>query len=81
MTCKQVARLVSESLDHELPAGRRFAVRAHLMLCRLCARYRRQILALRGLVRQAVRQLEHAPELRLSDEARARIRHALRTAE
>jgi predicted anti-sigma-YlaC factor YlaD len=36
ITCKEVARLVSEGLDKELPADEQLRLRAHLAICRGC---------------------------------------------
>lgn len=72
--------LVSESLDRRLPFGERLAVRLHLMMCRLCSRYRKQLLALRDVVNRYVEEMEpsktHNP-FSLSEEARSRIRLVL----
>lgn len=47
LTCKQASQLVSESLDRPLAWPRRAALRFHLLLCRACATYRRQMLHMR----------------------------------
>ncbi|MEK6797903.1 MAG: zf-HC2 domain-containing protein [Planctomycetota bacterium] len=47
LSCDESTRLVSESLDHPLPASERFAIRLHAMICRSCRRYARQIRLLR----------------------------------
>ncbi len=49
--CRQIARLVSESMDHQLPLNRRMGVRFHLMMCRHCSRYEKQLHRLRRLAR------------------------------
>jgi hypothetical protein len=53
-------------------------VRLHLLICRFCARYERQLL----LIRETVRRLaatEGIPGETLSAEARERIRKSLAT--
>jgi hypothetical protein len=49
--CREVSRKVSQSMDTPLPLHQRIAIRIHLMMCRYCARFRRQILALRKISR------------------------------
>ena len=49
--CKEVTRRVSESMDHRLPLYQRMLIRMHLLICRYCARFRRQIMFLRELCR------------------------------
>ena len=80
LSCKDVTKLVSESMDRSLPLGKRVGVRLHLLICRFCERYRRQIL----LLRETARHLAHAGEMpgepfseTLSPEARERIRRSL----
>jgi len=80
LSCRDVTRLISESMDRTLPIGKRIGVRLHLLICRFCARYERQLLLIRDTVRRiAAAEGEEAgltPEL-LSAEARKRIRELL----
>jgi hypothetical protein len=78
LSCKDVTQLLSESMDRSLPLGKRVGVRFHLLICRFCARYERQLL----LIRETVRRLsatEEIPGETLSAEARERIRKSLAT--
>ncbi len=50
LSCKEATRLVSEGLDHQLPFWRRLGLRLHVVMCRGCSRYTRQIKALNRLV-------------------------------
>ena len=82
LSCKDVTRLISESMDHSLPFGKRAGVRFHLLICRFCARYERQLLLIRETVRRIASMEDaygsHIGE-RLSAEARERIRKSLAT--
>ena len=81
LSCQEVSRFVSESLDRELPLGQRLRVRIHLLMCRFCSRFRRQVLFLRDAARRyltAGDETETSPADGLSAEARARIKQALR---
>jgi hypothetical protein len=81
LSCKDVTRLISESMDRSLPLGKRIGVRIHLLMCQLCARYEQQLLLIRETVRRlaaAEEQPEGPPEETLSEEARARIMKSLR---
>lgn len=77
LSCKDVTRLISESMDRSLPAGKRFGVRMHLLICRFCARYRRQLLLIRDAARRIASAEGAFPEGALSAEARERIRRSL----
>lgn len=82
LVCRDVTRLVSESMDRSLPFGKRIGVRIHLLICEFCARYERQLLLIRGIARRLTEEKEEAggpPEESLSEEARERIRNSLRS--
>jgi len=81
LSCKDVTQLLSESMDTSLPISRRVGVRLHLLMCKFCARYERQLL----LIRETVRRLVETEEAvggtlggQLSEGAKERIRRSLR---
>jgi hypothetical protein len=80
LSCKDVTRLLSESMDATLPVGKRVGVRLHLLICKLCRRYERQLLLIRETARRLA-AIEDPPVLSagelLSAEARERIRRSL----
>ena len=80
LRCREISKLVSESMERDLPLVRRLEVRMHLMMCRLCRGFARQVRLLRRAARENPQRLgpdESSPEARLSDEARERIKVAL----
>ena len=80
LSCKEVTGLVSDSLDRALPVRQRMAVRMHLLLCKACARYERQLLFIREVVRRLPEDGEHPPSPSapaLPTAARERIRRSL----
>jgi len=82
LSCKDVTQLISESMDRSLPLGKRIGVRIHLLVCRFCKRYERQLLQIRETVKQLVTGEETPGEAffePLSDGARERIRQSLRS--
>ena len=81
LSCKDVTRLISESMDTSLPLGERIGVRIHLLICRFCARDKRQLLLIRETLRRLVAaedRSEGPAGETLSEEARERIKRALR---
>ncbi len=50
LSCKEATRLASEGLDRELPLWRRMGLRLHVVMCRGCSRYTRQITVLNRLI-------------------------------
>ena len=82
LSCKDVTKLVSESMDRSLPFGKRIGVRLHLLICKFCARYERQLLLIRGTARHLAAAVESPGESfggTLSVKARERIREAMKT--
>jgi hypothetical protein len=78
--CKQVAPLMSEALDHELPWRVRIKIRLHQVVCLACVRYEEQLRLLNETARRLATELEeHQPSstARLSDDARERLKRAL----
>jgi hypothetical protein len=79
-SCKDISQKVSLSLDVQLPFHHRTAVRVHLLMCRYCARFRRQLIMLRRLSRHTDYDLHAIQALEnLSPEAKERIKTNLRS--
>lgn len=83
ISCKDVTQMVSRSMDASLPLVLRARMRLHILFCKGCSRYERQLLLLRDLFRRP--EAAHAlSEARgggaLSEAARERIRRSLRDA-
>lgn len=79
--CHDVSEKVSQAMDASLPLGHRLAIHLHLMMCRYCARFRRQLVMLRTMSRYTDADAppeDFTPAL-LSPEAKARIKKSLRS--
>lgn len=78
--CQEVSQKVSASMDAALPLHHRMAIRFHLMMCRYCARFRRQLILLRKICRHVdAEPADEQATARLSSEAKARIKERLRS--
>lgn len=80
LTCKEVTHLISESLDRDLPLRQRMAMRLHLLMCKFCLRYKKQLLFIRDAIRQYSNKIEEgtiSPAISLSTQARQRIQRLL----
>jgi hypothetical protein len=78
-SCKEAARLQSAALDGKLTLRQRLGLRFHLVLCRWCRRYGKQITFLRSAAQQSAEHDEHSPSEVLSPEAHERIKRNLHT--
>lgn len=83
LNCKNATKLLSESLERPLPLSHRMGLKMHLLMCRFCARFEKQIKFMRNITRRHEKQrLEEdtpSPDSpSLSPEARERMKKALR---
>ena len=77
-TCRQVSRLQSDALDQPLSLPKRFGLRLHLLVCKWCRRYGKQIRFLHEAVHEHPDELSQAAPRTLSPEARERLKNSLR---
>src|SRR6201996_2357843 len=76
--CREVVRLLSQSMEVKLPLTTRIKIRIHYLICVWCYRYGKQI---RGLRKIAASLPEHADECgqeTLPSSSKERIKEALR---
>ena len=78
-TCRQVSRLQSDALDQPLSLPKRFGLRLHLLVCKWCRRYGKQIRFLHQAVHEHPDELSQATPRTLSPEARERLKNSLRS--
>ena len=78
--CKEIAKIISASLDRSLTLREKFVMKLHLVACKPCVRYLEQSHFLSSAASQLDDQLKDQLFTgRLSEEARARIKEVLRT--
>lgn len=78
-TCAEVSFQLSCQQEEPLSLGRRFFLRVHLILCRLCRRYRRNLEFLRkALTSYTSRSEELVDHRALPPEVKERIKRRLR---
>jgi hypothetical protein len=77
-SCKTASRLQSEALDHKLTWRQRWGLRIHLVLCKWCSRYGKQIAFVHKVAHSHPDEVTSAVPQQLSGEARERIRKQLR---
>ena len=80
LNCRQVTRLVSQSMDVRLGWYQRLAVRVHLFYCVWCRRYAAQIQFLRNAAKELAVEAPSTSPAKLSDEAKGQMRKRLEEA-
>lgn len=73
MNCAQASQLLGEDGDRRLLRRERLFLRMHLLGCRWCRRYGRQMQLLRTLIAEHTAESFDTHEVRLSEAARRRI--------
>lgn len=75
--CREVTPLISRDVDGELTALERFKIRVHFFICDGCRRYSSQIGAMRSVFEKFGERGDG--EIRLSEQAKGRMKEALRS--
>lgn len=78
MSCSDVSELVSKSMGERLVRRERWAVKMHLMLCKMCRRYAAQLRFLQKITgRHEACAVEEKCNVKLSAHARQRIQREI----
>jgi hypothetical protein len=76
--CREAVRAQSEALDHPLPPARRFGLWMHLLICKWCRRYSRQIHFMHAAAGELPDKMAETGPQKLSDDARKRMKLKLK---
>ena len=77
-SCKNIAKLVSESMDHRVSITKRWKIKFHLALCEFCRHYKEQLETVRNLARGFIKEgSEIDGESQLKSSARERMKKLL----
>ncbi len=76
-SCKDTARILSDSRDEPLPFMTRMGLRMHLMMCRFCRRYDHQLDVIEAVCAGYAESADEIHPGELSPEARTRMQDAL----
>jgi hypothetical protein len=77
LSCKQVSKLVSQSLDRSLTWSDKIQLRLHLLMCNPCTQFKRQLHMLRTALQRIRTGLEHDSSIKLPLEVKNRILHRI----
>jgi hypothetical protein len=80
LNCRQVTRLLSQSMEVRLPWYQRVGVRFHLLYCVWCRRYASQVQFLRKAAKGLAMETQNASASTLSPDAKEQMRQRLEEA-
>ena len=78
--CRHFAEMKSRALDEPLLLHQTFGMNLHMLLCRWCRRYARQVDLLQSVTRTAEDRMPDSSELNLSARDREQLKETLRAA-
>lgn len=78
LTCEEAEKLISETMDHPLSFWERINLKVHLLICKVCPTYMRQLQLLRELLRKwASHSDRFLPDKKFSPESKEKIKQHL----
>lgn len=77
LTCKDVTRLASQSLDGPLPFITRIRMRMHMLICVWCERYAKQIRSMHEAMPHYEEHVDRVANKTLPNDAKERMKRAL----
>lgn len=77
MNCKQASEMASQQLDRELGLRQRVGLKLHLLMCRYCRTYARQLAFLHRAAPKLESIIEECNDITLPPERKKRMRQSL----
>jgi hypothetical protein len=75
--CREMVRILSQSMDEPMPLVMRIKKRLHFLICCWCQRYEEQLIYMRQTARQFPEHADETSNAEFSAEARERIKRKL----
>jgi hypothetical protein len=76
--CREVIKLLSQSMEVKLPITTRIKLRFHYLICIWCQRYEKQLRALRKIASSLPERVDDCCPETLPDSSKERLKQALR---
>jgi predicted anti-sigma-YlaC factor YlaD len=81
INCKQATAMASQQLDRELSLRQRLSLKLHLLICRYCRNYRRQLRFLHRIAPRLQTFIEEHSDIHLPPQRKESIRKSLKEQE
>jgi hypothetical protein len=76
--CREVVKLLSQSMEVKLPVTTRIKIRFHYLICIWCYRYGKQLHALRKITSSLPEHVDDCSQETLPDSSKERMKQVLR---
>ncbi len=73
ISCKHASQLISKSLDQRLSFLEGLSLRLHLLICKVCARFGKQLYIMRSAIKELMKQIENDETIQLPLQSKMRI--------
>lgn len=78
LSCKAVSQLVSESMDRPVSMSESLEMKMHLIMCKFCSRFKKQLKSIHKTVRENADLIEELEDrATLCSEAKDRMKHLI----
>lgn len=78
-SCDVISQRISESYDRKLSLRERMSIRIHTLGCKMCERYRRQLVVIHDILQRYSTTDNVKSNIMLSDEIKARMKERLQS--
>jgi len=75
--CREMVRILSQSMDEPMPLMMRIKKRIHFLICCWCQHYEEQLRYIRDIAQQFPQHADEVPGPPLSEEAKERMKQKL----
>ena len=79
LSCREVSRLVSKSMDHRLPISQAVEMKMHLFMCKFCSRFKKQVHSIRQVIRDNPELMIETDQIGLSQAAKDRMNRLIQS--
>lgn len=81
ISCKHASQLISKSLDQRLSFFERLSLRLHLLICKVCTRFRQQLYILQSAMKELLKQTENDETIQLPLQSKKRIQDLIESSQ
>ena len=77
--CEVITQKISESMDHKISLSDRFRIRFHLLGCKFCQRYEKQLIIMQKMMENKSKEINELPNSpKLSSDAKQRMKQKIK---
>ena len=76
--CEVISQKISESMDHKISLVDRLKIRIHLLGCKFCQRFEKQLITMQQMIENQANKLDELPDgPKLSEDAKLKMKQKM----